>query len=132
MTQEEKIQRIFTRLCGIFKLKNFKLKFMRRQVDERGRGVLNLKGSYNLAHADLKNKTITIDIYTPRHRKPKAINSILRVLTHEIAHWQKLPYRQRFRGRIIIRQHYPAFYRQVNKNIEMIKKDELLGQYFKG
>ena len=130
MTQEEKIQELFTRLCGIFKLKDFKLKFMRRQLDERGRGVLNLKGSYNLAHADLKNKIIAIDIYTPRHRKAKAINSILRVLAHEIAHFQKLPYRQRFRGRLIVRQHYPSFYNQVNKNVERIKKDKILSQYF--
>jgi hypothetical protein len=130
MTQEEKIQELFTRLCGIFKLKNFSLKFMRRQLDEQGRGVLNLKRGYNLAHANLKNRIITIDIYTPKFRRPKAINSILRILAHEIAHFQKPPYRQRFRGRMIIRQHYPLFYKQVNRNIAKIKKYKLLGKYF--
>lgn len=130
MTQEKKIELIFARLCGIFKLANFKLKFMRRQLDGQGRGVLNLKGSYNLAHADLKNRAITIDIYTPKFRRPKSLNSIIRVLAHEIAHFQKLPYRQRFRGRIIVRQHYPEFYKQVNRNVERIKKDPILGQYF--
>jgi len=104
---------------------------MRRQIDEEGRGVLNLKRSYRLAHTSLKNKTITVDIYTPRFRKPKSIRSILNILAHEIAHHQKLPFRQRFRGRIITRQHYPAFYEQVNKNIEKIKRDEILKEYFK-
>ena len=131
ISQEQKIEIIFARLGGIFKLKNFKLKFMRRQLDGQGRGVLNLKKTYSEAHADLKNKIITLDIYTPRHRRPKSINSILRTLAHEIAHFQKPPYRQRFRGRWIIRQHYPGFYKRVNRNVEKIKRDGVLGGYFK-
>ena len=98
---------------------------MRRQIDAQGRGVLNLKKSYTLAHSNLKTKTITIDIYTPRHRKPKSIKSILNILAHEIAHHQKLPFRQFHRGKWIIRQHYPAFYKQVNKNIKKIQDDNL-------
>lgn len=130
MTHEEKILAIFVRLRGIFKLPELKLKFMRRQVDERGRGVLNLKNSYHLAYVNLKNQTITLDIYTPRYRRPKSINSILRILAHEIAHIQKPPFKQRWRGRVITRQHYPAFYQQVNENIEKIKKDFKLSEYF--
>jgi hypothetical protein len=61
--------------------------------------------------------TITIDIYTPRHRKPKSLKSVCNILAHEIAHHQKPPFKQRWRGRIIARRHYPAFYTQVNKNI---------------
>ena len=114
MDQEEKVKKIFTHLCGLFKLSGFSLRFMRRVVDEQGKGVLDLKKGYKLAYANLKTRTITIDIYTPKFRRPKAINSILRILAHEIAHFQKLPYRQLYRGKIIIRQHYPAFYRQVN------------------
>jgi len=125
MTHEEKIQKIFTRIAGIFNLKNFTFKTMRRQIDAQGRGVLNLKKSYTLAHSNLKTKTITIDIYTPRHRKPKSIKSILNILAHEIAHHQKLPFRQFHRGKWIIRQHYPAFYKQVNKNIKKIQDDNL-------
>ncbi len=125
MTHEEKIQKIFTRIAGIFNLKNFTFKTMRRQIDAQGRGVLNLKKSYTLAHTNLKTKTITIDIYTPRHRKPKSIKSILNILAHEIAHHQKLPFRQFHRGKWIIRQHYPAFYKQVNKNIKKIQDDNL-------
>jgi len=131
MSHEEQILQIFSRLKEIFILENFQFKIMRRQIDEEGRGVLNLKRSYRLAHTSLKNKTITVDIYTPRFRKPKSIRSILNILAHEIAHHQKLPFRQRFRGRIITRQHYPAFYEQVNKNIEKIKRDEILKEYFK-
>ncbi|PIR05556.1 hypothetical protein COV56_02085 [Candidatus Kuenenbacteria bacterium CG11_big_fil_rev_8_21_14_0_20_37_9] len=131
MSHEEQIVQIFSRLKEIFILENFQFKIMRRLIDEEGRGVLNLKRSYRLAHTSLKNKTITVDIYTPRFRKPKSIRSILNILAHEIAHHQKLPFRQRFRGRIITRQHYPAFYEQVNKNIEKIKRDEILKEYFK-
>jgi len=127
MLHEQKIQIIFDRLKKIFKLKNFTFKTMRRQIDEQGKGVLNLKKSYTLAHTNLKTKTITIDIYTPRHRKPKAIKSILNILAHEIAHHQKMPYRQFHRGKWIIRQHFPAFYKQCNKNMEKIMKDKVLG-----
>ncbi len=131
MTHEQKIVDIFARLRGIFKLPDLELKFMRRQIDEQGRGVLNLKKTYHLAYINLKNKMITIDIYTPRYRRPKSVNSILRILAHEIAHIQKPPFKQRWRGRVITRQHYPAFYQQVKKNIEKIKKDAVLGKYFK-
>lgn len=128
---QKNIEEIFIRLCGLFKLQNFQLKFMRRQIDEQGRGVLNLKKSYVTAYTNLKTKIVTIDIYTPKFRRPKAMNSILRILIHEITHHQKPPFRQRWQGRIITRQHYPAFYRQVNKNIDKIKKDKILKEYFK-
>ena len=127
---EEKIKIIFARLGEIFNLKNFTFKTMQRQLDGWGRGKLNLKKSYVLAHTSLKNKTITVDIYTPRFRKPKSIKSILNILAHEIAHHQKPPFRQRWRGRIIVRRHFPVFYNQVNRNIKKMKKDKILGQYF--
>jgi len=126
MLHEQKIKIIFARVAGIFNLNGFKFKTMQRQLDQQGRGILNLKKSYCLAHTNLKTKTITIDIYTPRFRRPKSIKSILNILAHEIAHHQKPPFRQRFRGRYIIRQHYPSFYRQVNKNIQIIKRDKIL------
>ena len=131
MEHQQKIYEIFTHLCGIFKLQGFQLKFMRRQVDEQGRGVIDLKKGYTEAYTNLKTKVISIDIYTPKFRREKSINSLLRILAHEIAHHQKPPFRQRWRGRIIIRQHYPIFYKQVNRNIEKIKKDKLLKEYFK-
>jgi len=127
-THEELIQKIFSRICEIFKLKGFTIKSMRRNLDEQGRGKLNLKKSYTLAHTNLKNKIITIDIYTPRFRKPKAIKSILNILAHEIAHHQKPPYRQHYRGRWIIRQHYPGFYKQVTRNINKMRKDKIINK----
>jgi len=126
---EQLISELFSRTCEIFKLKGFTIKPMQRVVDANGRGVLNLKKSYTLAHTNLKKKTITIDIYTPRHRQPKSIKSILNILAHEIAHHQKPPYLQRYRGKIITRQHYPAFYTQVNKNIAKMRKDKVISQY---
>lgn len=129
-THEQNVALIFARLSEIFNLKDFQFKIMRRQINEEGRGVLNLKKSYVLAHTNLKNKTITIDIYTPRHRKPKSLKSIINILAHEIAHHQKMPFRQLFRRRIIIRQHYPEFYKQVGENIEKIRKDVVLARYF--
>ncbi len=130
MAHQEKIIDIFTHSCGLFKLKGFQLKFMRRQVDERGRGVIDLKKGYTIGYTNLKTKVIAIDIYTPKFRREKSINSIIRVLAHEIAHHQKPPFRQRWRGRVITRQHYPLFYKQVNRNVEKMKKDKILREYF--
>jgi len=83
-----------------------------------------------LGYTSLKTGAVTIDVYTPKNRKPKSFASILRTIAHEIAHHQKKPYRQFYRGRWIIRKHYPAFYHRVNKNITQLKKDVILGQYF--
>ena len=126
---EEKLKIIFQEIARIFKLRGFTFKTMCRQVDATGKGTLNLKKSYTLAHTNLKTKTITIDIYTPRHRRPKSIKSILNILAHEIAHHQKLPYRQLYRGKWIVRQHYPAFYKQCNKNYKKMLKNKILKNY---
>jgi len=128
MNHEQIIQEIFQEITRIFNLRGFTFKIMRRQVDEQGRGTLNLKKSYTLAHTNLKKKTITIDIYTPRHRKPKSIKSVLNILAHEIAHHQQPPFLQKWRGRIITRQHYPAFYKQRTKNYEKMLKNKVLKQ----
>jgi hypothetical protein len=129
MTHEQKIELIFKRLQELFNLQNFNFKIMRRKIDATGKGTLNLKKSYTLAYTNLKTKTITIDIYTPRHRKPKAIKSILNILAHEIAHHQKMPYRQFHRGKWITRQHFPAFYKQCTKNYEKMMKDKVLSEF---
>ena len=98
---------------------------------QRQKPVPKSARNFRLAYTNLKTGLICIDILTPRKRQPKKPSAVLRIIAHEIAHHQKPPYKQRFRGRIINRQHYPKFYKQVNKNIEKIKKDSLLGQYFK-
>jgi hypothetical protein len=94
------------------------------------KNCVNTKRSFVIGRTNLKTGLITIDILTPKKREPKSIAGILRVLCHEIAHHQKMPYRQRYRGKIITRQHYPIFYRQVTRNINKLKKDKALSVYF--
>lgn len=88
------------------------------------------KGSVTLGYIDFSKKIICLDILTLKKREPKKISSILSVLAHEIAHIQKPPFRQRYKGKYILRQHYPAFYQQVSRNIRLIKKDKFLQQFF--
>ena len=109
----------------ILKLKGFQIRPMNRKAP-----IENTAKNFSLAYINLKTKVVTIDLFTPKRRENKSINTILRILAHELAHYKKMPYMQRFKGRIIVRQHYPAFYKQVNKNIEKFRKDKELGQYF--
>ena len=92
---------------------------------------VNDKRGFVIGRTNLKTGLITIDIFTPKFRKPKKISSILTTLAHEAAHHQKPPYRSRFMGRIINRCHYPVFYRQVTRNINKLKRDKALEAYFK-
>ena len=96
---------------------------------ERTQAVKKNAG-YIEGHTSFADKTITVDIYTARLRKPKKISAILGVLAHEIAHHQKPPYRQRHNGRLITRYHYPQFYKQVNRNIAKLKKDRELKKFY--
>lgn len=91
---------------------------------------VNTKRGFVIGRTNLKTGSISIDIFTPKTRKPKKISSILTILCHEVAHHQKRPYRQRYKGRIIIRKHFPVFYRQVKRNIAKLKKDKILKNYF--
>lgn len=120
------IQSLFQHTCQILKIQGLCLRQMKRLKPVK-------KGArcFRLASTNLKTGVITLDFYTPRKRQPKKKSSILRILAHEIAHHQKKPYKQFFRGRWINRQHYPRFYKQVNKNIEKMKKDKVLGKWFK-
>ena len=121
---EVMVQNICNYACRFLAYPYLKIRIMRRV-----RPVGKNRG-YVMGHTSIGTNIVTLDIYTARLRKPKKISAILSVLAHEIAHHQKPPYRQRWQGRWIIRQHYPQFYTQVTKNIEKIKRDELLGKYF--
>jgi len=103
-----------------------KLKFrpMRRIVR------VNPKRGFIIGRTNLKTGLITIDIFTPRKREPKKISSVLRTLCHEVAHYQKMPFRQFYKGHWINRQHYPQFYKQVERNIRMLKNDKILKRFF--
>jgi len=124
-TYVKQIEEIFERVCLILKVKNLRLQLMNRK------GPVKNTNGMTLAYIKLSEKTVVLDILTPKKRQPKSINSILRLLAHEIAHYQKPPYKQIYRGKWILRQHYPAFYKQVNKNIKKIKKDKLFSGYFR-
>ncbi|MFZ5365588.1 MAG: hypothetical protein ACOZBH_05355 [Patescibacteria group bacterium] len=119
------LEEIFIRTCMILRVKGFKMKIMNRQGP-----VKNLNG-LTLGYIKLSEKLIVLDVLTPKRRQPRSVNSILRLLAHELAHYQRPPYRQRYKGRWIIRQHYPRFYKQVNKNIEKLKNDDYFKQYFR-
>lgn len=126
MTHEQQIALAFNRACKILKFSGFTFRAMLGRIAP----VADIKRSYRLGHTNLKTKTVTVDIYTARLRKPKKISAILAVIAHELAHHQKKPYRERYRGRWINRIHYPAFYKQVKRNMEKFKKDAGLGAYF--
>jgi len=125
MDFEQLVQLLCNQALKLIAKDNLRFRAMRRKNNR-----VNTKRGFVIGRINLKTGLITIDILTPKKRQPKAIASILRTLCHEVAHYQKRPYRQRYKGYIIARQHYPEFYRQVNKNIEKLKNDKELGKYF--
>ncbi len=118
-------EQICRRALAVFGLPQLRFRPMRRQDNQ-----VNTRRGYVIGRTNLKTGLVTIDIFTPRFRKPKKISSILRTLAHEAAHHQKPPYRSRFMHRIITRSHYPVFYKQVTRNIKKLKKDKALGVHF--
>ena len=125
MDFEQSVQLLCNQTLKIITKNNIRFRAMKRKNNR-----VNTKRGFVIGRTNLKTGLITIDILTPKKRQPKAIASILRTLCHEVAHYQKRPFKQYFKGRRITRQHYPGFYRQVNKNIERLKKDKELGKYF--
>lgn len=124
MEHEENVQKICDLALKILKHPHLTFRPMRRN------NSVNTKRSFVIGRTNLRTGLITIDTRTPKKREEKKISSILSVLCHEVAHHQKKPFRQRHKGRWIIRQHYPEFYNQVKKNIETLRKDIILGKYF--
>jgi len=122
---EQKVQNLCNHALSLIDINKLRFRPMRRKDDQ-----VNTKRGFIIGRTNLKTGLITIDIFTPKFRKPKKISSVLRTLAHEAAHHQKMPYRSRFKGRIITRIHYPIFYRQVTRNINKFKKDKILGEYF--
>ena len=124
MEHENCVQNICNQALGVLKIPQLKFRPMAR------RGLVNTAKSYVIGRTNLKTGLITIDIWTPKKQEPKKISSILSVLRHEVAHHQKPPYWQKYKGRLIARRHFPKFYKQVTKNIKSLKKHKILGQYF--
>lgn len=122
----EFVDTLFNHACKVLRIKNITWRPMEGRT-----APVNTAKDYTLGYTDLEKREITLDIFTPRRRSPKSANGLLRVIAHEIAHIQKPPYRQRYKGRIITRMHYPQFYKQVTKNVEKFKKDKWLTEYFR-
>ncbi len=125
MSHEQLVQFVCDNALKLLKATKIHFRPMRRKNNR-----VNTKYGYIIGRTNLKTGLITIDIFTPKKREPKKLSSILRTLCHEVAHHQKRPFIQRHKGRWINRQHFPTFYRQVNKNIEILKGDEMLSGYF--
>lgn len=127
MSRQEELELVFVRACELLKLTGFRFRTMLNRLHP----IKNTQKAYRLGHINLKTRTVTVDVYTAKRRRPKKISAILSVIAHELAHFQKPPFRQRWRGRWINRIHYPKFYRQVNQNIKKFKRDKILEKYFK-
>lgn len=125
MSHEQLVQYVCDSALKLLKTAEIHFRPMRRKNN-----YVNTKHGYIIGRTNLKTGLITIDIFTPKKREPKKISSILRTLCHEVAHHQKKPFIQRHKGRWITRQHFPVFYEQVSKNIDILKRDEKLSEYF--
>lgn len=121
---ERKVERVMAYAFKVLRARGFTYRRMQRNK------AVAKNTSYLEGHTSLETKQVVIDIYTARLRKPKKMSAILAVLAHEVAHHQKKPYRERYKGRWITRAHYPKFYAQVNKNIAKLKKDRKLKQFY--
>ena len=124
MAHEEEAQKYCDYSLKILQADKLKFRPMRRKIR------VNPKRGFVIGRTNLKTGLITIDIFTPRKREPKKISSVLRTLCHEVAHYQKRPYRQFYKGHLINRQHYPQFYKQVEKNIKILRNDKILKRFF--
>ncbi len=125
MNFADEVQSVCDQALSLLKV-NKKIKFRPMRRIRR----VNVKRGFVIGRTNLRTGLITIDILTPKQRKPKKISSILRTLCHEAAHHQKPPYRQFFRFKWINRQHYPKFYKQVTKNTDKLKLDLKFIKYF--
>ena len=121
--REQLIQLLFRRVCQILRFNDIKLEIMQRRGSKSNT-------RYTKGYINLKTKLIVLDIYTPKTMKPKSLNGLIRTIAHEIAHLQEMPFQQRYKGRWIVRQHYPKYYAQVEKNLDKIKTDPILKMHF--
>ncbi|MFH0779550.1 MAG: hypothetical protein V1928_01700 [Parcubacteria group bacterium] len=122
-SHEQLVQLLFNKVCAILKADGLTLRIIKRK------GKIT-KGRYLKGYINLRKRIIGLDIYTPKKMEPKSFNGLIRTICHEVAHLQKLPYKQYYKRHWIIRQHYPAFYKQIERNINKIKKDATLGAHF--
>jgi predicted SprT family Zn-dependent metalloprotease len=123
---EALVEHLFRRVCLLLGLPDFELKPMRRRL--RGKGAFR---SFKYGYTRLNEKSVTIDLYTPKTMTTRRMDSILRVICHELAHHQAPPRTVIFRRRLCRLAHHPEFWQQVKSNVELISKDEVIAEYFK-
>lgn len=119
------VDAIFKRAAHLTQLDDVKWRPMRLRTEGK-----RAARYFTLGYTDLQKRLITVDILTPKKREVKSYGALLRVIAHELAHLQKPPFRQKYRGRWINRIHYPEFYKQVSANVEQFKGDTFLMPYF--
>jgi hypothetical protein len=122
---EAEVEHLFRRTCAVLGMPGFELRPLRRRV----RGVGKLR-SLRLGYTRIGEKMITVDLYTPRTMKPRKIDAILRVICHELAHHQSPPRIVRKWFRLTRMIHHPWFWEQYRKNVEALRRDEVLATYF--
>jgi hypothetical protein len=132
---EALVEHLFQRVCIVLEMPGFELKPLRRRM--RGKGKFR---SFRYGYTRLNEKSITIDLYTPRTMQTRKMDAILRVICHELAHHQSPPkivlMRKRSRSlfRVSLRPmmlaHHPEFWQRVKKNVELISKDEIIAEHF--
>lgn len=122
---EALIEHLFRRAEGLFGFSGFELKPLRRR--SRGKGKFHY---LRLGYTKPGEKSMTVDLYTPRTMKPRKTDAILRVIAHEFAHHQEPPRRVRQWFRLVWMVHHPRFWKRYKANVALMLRDELLGPYF--
>ncbi|MEK7116480.1 MAG: hypothetical protein AAB879_03735 [Patescibacteria group bacterium] len=122
---EARVEYLFRRACGVLEMPGFELQPLRRRV--RGRGKLR---SFRLGYTKMGEKTITVDLYTPRTMKPRKLDAILRVICHELAHHQEPPRIIRRWFHLVRLIHHPKFWTRYRCNVKALQNDHVLGTVF--
>lgn len=124
-SHEERVHFLFKRVCLLLQMEEFELRPLRRR--KRGEGKFR---SFRLGYTRLDTKRITIDFYTPKTMQPRQTDAILRVICHELAHHQEPPRLYRSGFRLLRRSHHPHFWKRYKQNVELLKQDHVLKEYF--
>lgn len=119
------VEHLFARACYVLEMPGFEIRPLRRRV--RGKGKLR---SLTLGYTKIGEKLVTVDYYTPRTMQPRAIDAILRVVAHELAHHQEPPRVYRSWFRYVRKIHHPHFWKQCKKNVIALAEDEVLKEFF--
>ncbi|MBD3251864.1 hypothetical protein GF380_05450 [Candidatus Uhrbacteria bacterium] len=122
---EALVEHLFQRTCVVMGLRGFSLKPLRRRL--RGKGKFR---TLMYGYTRIGDTVITVDLYTPKTMKPRKLDAIIRVICHELTHHQEPPRRCFWKGRYVVIDHHPRYWRKYKKNMEVLARDEILCEYF--